>query len=97
MAEWSDDSSECQEELEEMEIASLLHEFMMWQEIYAVEAFLKKRKKDNNNNETQEEGFGRVLDLTRSNAGAWNPRDLFPRIAHEPDNSQINPNKKKKG
>ncbi len=91
MAEWSDDSSECREEMEEMEIASLLHEYMMWQEVYAVDAFLKRKKQDRD-----AEAAAPVHDLIRSNAGIWNPRDLFPKIHHDNrDNSQNSQNKKK--
>ncbi len=64
---WERDDSpvNSDEEIEEMEIASLLHEFMQWQEIYGVHLFLKKRR----------ETPHCTIDLTRSNAGAWERGD----------------------
>ncbi len=58
---WSEeelDSPLCSdEEIEEIGIASMLHDYFAWQEIYGVQAFLSRRRK--------------APALTRSDAGAW--------------------------
>ncbi len=54
---WSEEDLCSDEEIDEQEQADLLHDFIAWMDIYAVNAYLNQKRRDRT--------------LTRSNAGAW--------------------------
>ncbi len=54
---WSEEDLCSDEEIDEQGTADMLHDFIAWMDIYAVNAYLNQRRRDRT--------------LTRSNAGAW--------------------------
>ncbi len=54
---WSEEDICSDEEIDEQGEADLLHDFIAWMDIYAVNAYLSQKRRDRT--------------LTRSNAGAW--------------------------
>ncbi len=58
---WSEEDMCSDEEIDEQGQADLLHDFIAWMDIYAVNAYLSQKRRDRT--------------LTRSNAGAWATAD----------------------
>ncbi len=54
------------EEIEEMEIAEILQDYIAWMEIYSITEFFKARRKTNKSTRAKD-----TLELVRSQAGAW--------------------------
>ncbi len=54
---WSEEDMCSDEEIDEQGEADLLHDFIAWMDIYAVNAYLNQKRRDRT--------------LIRSNAGAW--------------------------
>ncbi len=99
--EWCDDDSpvnsdeeiERMQEEDEMVEASLLHQYMQWQEIFGVNAFLEKKR-------NRPKAAQSWQQMERSQAGAWLPCDeVFEEFVKksEEKSEKTQENKKKKG
>ncbi len=78
------------EEIEEMEIAEILQDYIAWMEIYSITEFFKARRKTNKHSSAQD-----TLELVRSHAGVWtSSSQMAPWGKANSQKSQNNNNKK---
>ncbi len=78
------------EEIEEMEIAEILQDYIAWMEIYSITEFFKARRKTNKPRPATD-----TLELVRSQAGVWTSyNQMAPWKKNYSEKSQNNNNKK---